>query len=51
MIIDIKFNNTSIVSGISGDLGGMPENFVDGRVYAPGRGRERRPWAVGLYEC
>jgi len=51
MIGDIKFNNASIVAGISGEMEGLPETFLVGRVYFPGRGIERSPWAVGLLEC
>jgi len=51
MIIDVKYINTSIVAGISGEMEGLPNTFVSGRVYAPGRGNNRSPWAIGLYEC
>ncbi len=51
MIIDIEYKNTSIVSGISGEMAGLPDTFLAGRVYVPGRSNTRNPWAVGLYEC
>ncbi len=51
MIIDIEYKNTSIVSGISGKMDGLPDTFTSGRVYAPGRATTRNPWAIGLYEC
>ena len=51
MIIDVKYVNTSIVAGISGEMDNLPDTFLSGRVYAPGRGNNRSPWAIGLYEC
>ena len=51
MIIDIEYKNTSIVSGISGKMDGLPDTFTAGRVYVPGRATSRNPWAIGLYEC
>ncbi len=51
MIIDVEYKNTSIVSGISGKMDGLPDTFLAGRVYVPGRATSRNPWAIGLYEC
>ncbi len=51
MIIDIEYKSTSIVSGISGEMAGLPDTFLAGRIYVPGRSNTRNPWAVGQYEC
>ena len=50
LMADIKANNTTIVSGEDGDLQNMPETYLGGRTYFPGRGYGRSQWAVGLYE-
>ena len=50
LMADIKANNTTIVSGEDGNLQNMPETYLGGRTYFPGRGYGRCQWAVGLYE-
>ena len=50
LMADIKANNTTIVSGESGDLQSMPETYLGGRTYFPGRGCGRSQWSIGLYE-
>ena len=50
LMADIKANNTTIVSGEDGDLQNMPETYLGGRTYFPGRGYGRSQWSIGLYE-
>lgn len=50
LMADIKANNTTIVSGEDGDLQGLPDTYLGGRTYFPGRGCGRSQWAIGLYE-
>lgn len=50
LMADIKANNTTYVSGESGNLQGLPDTYLGGRTYFHGRGCGRSQWSIGLYE-
>ena len=50
LMADIKAVNTTYVSGESGNLQDMPDTYLGGRTYFPGRGFGDNQWAIGLYE-
>ena len=52
MMADIDLKNTSIVSGVSGNLNAtLPDTYLPGRSYFPARGKGRSEWSIGLWEC
>ncbi len=50
VIMDAHSVNSGYVAGISGKFKDVPDSYLSGRVYFPGRCNGRSKWAIGLYE-
>ncbi len=50
VMMDVHAVNHSYINGIRGYFKDVPDSYLAGRVYFPGRGNGRSKWAIGLYE-
>ena len=50
MTCDVVCHIGGIVSGVDGDIDGLPDTYVGGRSYFPARGIGKCPYSIGLNE-